>query len=157
MLIFPIANPTKPNPTGFVNLLSRWYAMVVPGPVSVPLGFRLLMGVLGAVLLAAAVLKAAGSERVAAVAAAEWTARAEVQGALISAEIVLGLWFLSGVGVRAARWAAIAVFAVFAGVSGSAALAGAPSCGCLGPVRVNPWGVLAFDLVAVFFLIVARP
>ena len=81
---------------------------------------------------------------------------AEVKGALISVELALGFWFVSGYGVRASRWVAIALFATFAAASSSAAFAGAASCDCLGAVKANPRVVLAFDVLVVLILLAVR-
>ncbi len=121
-----------------------------------PLTSRLLVGLLGAALVTAAILKAMGSSNAPTLAPFAWIARGEAKAVLVAAEIALGLWFISGVGLRAARWAAVVAFAAFSIASGSAVLVGAPSCDCLGPAPVSPAAILAFDLVAVFLLLLAR-
>jgi len=73
-------------------------------------------------------------------------------------EIALGAWLLSGVLRKAAWLAALCCFCVFAGVTFYRGLSGAASCGCFGPVHVNPWVTLsAVDLPAVIALAVFRP
>ncbi len=105
----------------------------------------------------AAMLKASGTESAAAYAVSGWSARAEVKPALIAIEIVLGLWFVSGYGLRAARWVALALFATFTLVSGAAVVTGEHSCGCLGNAQINPLAVMAFDSIAVLLVVAVRP
>jgi hypothetical protein len=52
---------------------------------------------------------------------------------------------------------AVATFAVFAGVSLKKALAGAPHCGCFGPVHMNPRVTTVVDAVMVALLLLAGP
>jgi hypothetical protein len=130
--------------------------MTAPHPTPVPTVSRRLVRLLGAVLLLAAVLKVSSTFEVSAVAKTGWLTDPGVKGALISLEVALGVWFVSGIGVRAARWAALVLFLSFSAASATAALAGAPSCGCMGAALVSPWLVMTFDLAAVLLLAVLR-
>ena len=73
------------------------------------------------------------------------------------AEIIFGLWMLSGL-LRRLTWAAaVTCFAAFCGVALYKGLSGAESCGCFGKLPVNPWYTLVLDLAAVVALVVWRP
>jgi hypothetical protein len=85
-----------------------------------------------------------------------WSSRA-FRIAAVEAEGFLGLWLLSGLWRRGARWAALAGFHVFFTVSLSRALAGEESCGCFGPVRIDPRWTAALDLAAILSLWRWRP
>jgi hypothetical protein len=85
-----------------------------------------------------------------------WTSRAFRIGA-VEAEALLGLWLLSGLRPRGARWAALAAFLAFFGISLSKALAGEASCGCFGRVPIGPQWTAAFDLGAILALWRWRP
>ena len=75
----------------------------------------------------------------------------------VETEIVLGLWFLSGLARRAAWIAALACFSVFSLVTLYKALSGDVSCGCFGRVEVNPWYTFVLDVAAVGALVLFRP
>ena len=130
--------------------------MASPITPQIPLSSRILMRVIGVVLIIAGGLKATGTDDVSVVAGTKLELRTEAKSALVSLEVLLGVWFLSGFGARAARWAAVVVFTVFTVASGSAVAAGSPTCGCLGGAKVNPAVVLTFD-VAVLLLLVLMP
>jgi hypothetical protein len=110
---------------------------------------------LGLVLLAAGVLKGY------AVATADLLPLREVHPwstdwfsmGLVEMELALGLWLVSGLYARPARWAGVAIFALFFEVSLYQTLMGQPSCGCLGKLTVPPWLMAPFDLAAVFGLL----
>lgn len=110
----------------------------------------------GVLLLVAALLKLAAGGEVSAVARSGLLARPGMNGAMVAVETLLGLWFVSGVGVRAARWAALGLFATFAIASGVAGVEGAASCGCMGAAQVSPWAVMVFDILVVLLLVVLR-
>jgi hypothetical protein len=80
-----------------------------------------------------------------------WSSRAFRIGA-IEAEGLLGLWLLSGLWPRGARWAALAAFQAFFAFSLSRALAGEETCGCFGRVPIDPRWTAALDLVAILAL-----
>ena len=105
----------------------------------------LVRGVLGLLLLSAAGLKAH----------AFWSETAQpimllssprAQVAIIETEALLGLWLMTGLYVRAARWIALSFFGVLASVSLYLAFLGESSCGCFGRVQVNPWFSFAIDV-----------
>jgi hypothetical protein len=112
--------------------------------------------VLGAVLLFAAAMKAyfplspPGAR-------AEWLSSPWVTLLAIEAEIVIGLWLLSGQCRLGAWYAALICFSIFSVVTLFQALSGAESCGCFGGLHTSPWLTLTFDVVAVAALIALRP
>lgn len=67
----------------------------------------------------------------------------------IAAEFVIGLVALWGIYWQHVRWVAINLFAGFAAYSLYLTLQGIESCGCFGPVKVNPWWTFGLDLVVV--------
>jgi len=77
--------------------------------------------------------------------------------AVIEVEILLGLWLLSGLAMRAAWLAALAFFAAGAAANVYLAVEGQRSCGCFGAVAVHPWWTVALDVVIVLFLVTVRP
>jgi hypothetical protein len=72
-------------------------------------------------------------------------------------EISVGLWLAVGLYPRLSRWAAVACFLAFLGVSLGKALAGEADCGCFGPLPVNPWITFGFDCAALAALLCSRP
>lgn len=112
--------------------------------------------VLGLLLLAAAGLKAQG---LALEPTGEHTilSSPRLEIAAIEAEILLGVWLLSGWAARFAWVAALAFFGILAGVSSYLALVGQQDCGCFGRVAVNPWLTFSIDIAAVAALLVWRP
>ena len=64
-------------------------------------------------------------------------------------ELLLGFWLISGHFPRAAWWAALGTFGVFAVVAAAKGIAGEESCGCFGRVSVSPWLTLTIDVSAV--------
>jgi hypothetical protein len=119
-------------------------------------GFRVLSIVLGVLLLATAGLKIHGlytdpyaQESIL------LTPRLLV--AVIEVEILLGLWLLSGLAMRAAWLAALAFFAAGASANVYLAVEGQRSCGCFGRVEVNPWATLGIDVTATLALLLCRP
>ena len=71
----------------------------------------------------------------------------------IQAEILLGIWLLSGQWPSPCRRAAIASFAAFTAYSAYRGLMGSCDCGCFGGYVVNPWLILLLDLLAVAALL----
>ena len=69
--------------------------------------------------------------------------------AAIGVELALGLLILSGLYWRTLRPFALLLFTGFAGYSLYLALNGAASCGCFGPVHVNPWWTFGLDCAVV--------
>ncbi len=76
---------------------------------------------------------------------------------LVEFELFFGLWLLSGLLPRLTRLAALACFSAFACYSLYKALSGSRSCGCFGPVQVNPWHTSTLDLAIVASLVRWRP
>jgi hypothetical protein len=114
---------------------------------------------LGTVLLAAGVLKGY------AVATADLASLREVHPlstdwlamGLVELELALGLWLVSGLYARQARWAGVAVFLLFFQISLYQAIMGQQSCGCLGKLTVPPGFMAPFDLAAIFGLLAWPP
>jgi len=75
--------------------------------------------------------------------------------AQIVVELVLGTLVLSGMYWRNLRWILILLFTAFASYSLYLALRGAASCGCFGPVRINPWWTFGLDLAVAIGLLVS--
>lgn len=76
---------------------------------------------------------------------------------LVTAELALGLWLVSGFKPGVARAAAILAFSVFACYSLIALVQGSVSCGCFGELKISPAVTLLVDLVAVGSLMILRP
>jgi hypothetical protein len=85
-----------------------------------------------------------------------WTSRSFLFG-VIEAESFLGLWLLSGLWARGARWTALAAFGVFFAVSLTKGLSGEASCGCFGPLPVSPQWSAGLDLGAIIALWLLHP
>jgi uncharacterized membrane protein YphA (DoxX/SURF4 family) len=75
----------------------------------------------------------------------------------VAFEISFGIWLLAGFSPRQTWAAALLCFVVFACVSLYKALSGHASCGCFGPVQVNPWYTTVFDATVVLLLLYFRP
>jgi len=75
----------------------------------------------------------------------------------IEAELILGLWLLSGFFTVAAWLTAISFFSILTVASLYMALTGQTSCGCFGRVTVSPWLAFAIDLAALVALALFRP
>jgi len=54
-------------------------------------------------------------------------------------EIALGIWLLSGIFKKLAWLVALTCFSTFSFITLHKGLSGASSCGCFGPVHINPW------------------
>lgn len=85
-----------------------------------------------------------------------WVSRSFWIGA-IEVECLLGLWLLSGLSLRRARWAAVPVFLTLFAISLSKALAGEENCGCFGRVPIDPRWTAGLDLGAILALGTWRP
>ncbi|MCK4823290.1 hypothetical protein KA005_46485, partial [bacterium] len=73
-------------------------------------------------------------------------------------ELALAIWLLSGLFKKAAWLATLLCFSVFSAITLYKGITGAESCGCFGPVHVNPWITLfAIELPAVLSLSIFRP
>jgi hypothetical protein len=80
-----------------------------------------------------------------------------VQAPQAAAEVLLGLWLLTGLLPRAAWWLATACFCAFLGISLFRAFSGESSCGCFGALHIHPWVTAALDGLLLFGLIAFRP
>ena len=80
-----------------------------------------------------------------------------IEGLQIEFELLLAA--LLALRIRpAATWGlAIATFAIFAGVAVKKVMAGLPSCGCFGPVHMNPRVTTGVDVVMIALLMFAGP
>lgn len=116
----------------------------------------LVGAVLGAVLLTAGAMKARQVAVTAEAPAIRIAALSPPAPLVISAECILGLWFLSGIRREKSRLAALGCFALFAGVSLSSAVTGERSCGCFGDAEISPLATASFDLAAVGALLCIR-
>lgn len=135
--------------TGSVWAKARWSG-------AAGAAYPIVATLVGVLLLAAALLKLAGS-----------TADSLGQNAAlfspaarmvtIQSELLLGLWLLSRWQAQAARWAALAFFVGLAAVSLWLVLQGQSSCGCLGRIAVHPWATLGLDLVVLAMLALINP
>lgn len=74
----------------------------------------------------------------------------------VKLEIVLGIWFATGVAPVYMRRVGIALFSLFAITTLTKVLQGHASCGCFGLVEVNPWVTFAIDCVAVALLLICQ-
>jgi hypothetical protein len=110
---------------------------------------------LGLLLVAAAALK--GYERLASAPTAFDTAIGGKWLVLFAAELelLLGLWLISGRSARVAWPVALACFAVFAVINALQVWYGEKSCGCFGPVHVDPKYVFVLDIVCCIVCIVS--
>ncbi len=73
-------------------------------------------------------------------------------------ELALAIWLLSGLFKKAAWLATLLCFSAFSAITLYKGITGAESCGCFGPVHVNPWITLfAIELPAVIALLIFRP
>lgn len=68
-------------------------------------------------------------------------------------ELGIGLLLLTGLYWQKLRWFALSLFTSFAGYSFYLACTGAASCGCFGPVHINPWWTFGLDSVVVLGLL----
>jgi hypothetical protein len=121
------------------------------------LAWQITRFVLGGVLLTSATLKL---HRVLVPPGSEGNGPFGARGLQLSAiaiETVLTLWLWSGWRPRAARCAAIALFALFAAVGLRQAASGVLSCDCFGNVVVSPWISFAFAVATVAWLALIEP
>ena len=113
--------------------------------------------VLGVVLLLAGSLKTYDAF------AGAWTSQPETavgrwgMGGAVALEIVLGLWLLLGHKPVITRKLVYLCFTAFLGVSLAKALARESSCGCFGPVPMNPWITAGMDALVLLALLLFRP
>ncbi len=118
--------------------------------------YAFLSRILGVLLLVAAGLKVDGLA-VDPLAQDSFLSSPRLQIATIQAEILLGLWLLSGWSARASWVAALVFFGALGGTSLYLALVGQASCGCFGRVLVSPWWSFGLDAAVLAALAVFRP
>jgi hypothetical protein len=117
---------------------------------------RAVPAALGLVLVMAAGLKLAGNS-ISPVPGVGWLSVPGVQMAVVTSELFVGGWLLSGI-VKPFAWlAAVGLFSAFALVSGYLGFIGQASCGCFGSIEASPWAAFAVDLVAVAALLLVCP
>jgi hypothetical protein len=75
----------------------------------------------------------------------------------VEAELILGLWAISGVAHKLACTILALAFSSFALIAFAEAIHGATSCGCFGGLTTNPWHTAIFDSLAAVALIFFRP
>ncbi|NNM85658.1 MAG: hypothetical protein HKL96_07880 [Phycisphaerales bacterium] len=75
----------------------------------------------------------------------------------VIAELILGLWLISGFEHRTTWWLATLTFLAFSGYSALRFFAGKATCGCFGLVHVPPLYTLVMDLVIVAGLVYVKP
>jgi hypothetical protein len=110
---------------------------------------RLVGLLLGAVLAAAAVMKAVSISRLAPFSfSTDWPGVV-----LVAGEAALGSLLLVNLWRAVTRVAALVLFSAFAAYSLRAVLNGRATCGCFGDAPVSPLAMLAFDLVAITMLV----
>lgn len=119
-------------------------------------GHDALRGLLAAVLVAAAALKAHEVATTSAPETGMLTSR-WLLIAVVEAEWCFALWLLARGSLRLKWCIALMCFGAFACVSGYKGFTGEISCGCFGRVPVNPWYTFCLDIATVILLIVFRP
>lgn len=110
----------------------------------------------GAVLLLAAGLKAYGLLQ-GVMPTHGWLSLPSAQIAVVTAEMLLAVWLLSGVAAGAAWLTAVLTFSTFAAYSTYLGYLGVASCGCFGAVTVSPWVAFLIDTVVLGCLLIRRP
>lgn len=77
---------------------------------------------------------------------------------MIPLEMGLGIWLLSGLFIKAGWLLAVSFFSVFTVLTLYMGLTGEESCGCFGPIDVNPWiTFFAVDITVLLGLLIFRP
>jgi len=77
--------------------------------------------------------------------------------AFTTVEIFLGCMLVTGLCGPQVRWATVALFCCFLGVSLVKALSGAQSCGCFGRIPVSPWWAAIVDMAVLSALVWPDP
>lgn len=113
-------------------------------------------------LIAGLVLIGAGTLKVIAVFGpptpdASWTADPATQVMLAQAEVLLGIWLLTGWKRGLAWLAALSTFLIFAASAAAKEWVGAPECGCFGRVKAPPLVALAIDVALILALLSCPP
>lgn len=106
----------------------------------------------GGILIAAAILKCYGA----------WHGDAPeipllrsiwAQVALVQVELILGTWLISGIAPRFSHIAAILAFSCFLAAASYQVVQQARSCGCFGPVRLDPRITVGLDAAVLIALL----
>jgi hypothetical protein len=118
--------------------------------------YRVVARLLGLLLLLAAVLKLYGLA-VGPVAKVGFFSAAWFQALVVSFEIGLGLWLVSGEWAVWSWLVSLLTFTIFAGISFRAAWVGQATCNCFGPVPLSPWYAFGLDVGVLALLGLARP
>jgi hypothetical protein len=117
----------------------------------------LILRLVGALLLVAAGLKGYQAVTEPMAGSDIWTNR-NFLILTVELELAMGIWLVSGLFKKLAWLAGVFAFVGFSGVTLYKGLTGAESCGCFGPVHVNPWITLfAIDIPVVIVLAIFRP
>jgi len=116
--------------------------------------FRFLRIVLGILLLCASLLK---SYELFSSSAINEALTRDLLLALITAELVIGGWFISGYKQRLVWAVALLIFSGFACYSAISIFLGHKTCGCFGRLAVNPHLTFLIDLFVVWVLLLCRP
>ena len=115
-----------------------------------PASWSIVRVVVGVVLVAASILKLAGTQSSSTV--PQWT-----QIGIAISELFLGSWLLSGRASAVARAIAIVLFLAFTGWALESLMSGETTCGCFGALRISPQISVIVDAVILLVLILARP
>jgi thiol-disulfide isomerase/thioredoxin len=118
---------------------------------------RIVTAVAGAILIIASVLKIYQLLTEPIISAGFWESW-EFFLIQIPLELGLGIWLLSGLFRKAAWVVALLAFGIFIIVTLQKGLTGEKSCGCFGPVEVDPWITLScIDITLFLGLLIFRP
>ncbi len=117
---------------------------------------KLIPRALGLLLLVAAALKFHGLA-LTPVSPMGWFSAPWFQVIVIQAEVVLGVWLVSGRAPTFAWLLATVTFSLFAAVSFYQGMVGRASCGCFGRLPVSPWYAFGIDIIVLVCLGFGRP
>jgi len=123
-------------------------------PPSRALG-NLVRVLLGGILIAAAILKCYGARR-GQVSEPALLRSIYAQVALVEAELILGAWLISGIAPRISHVAALLAFSCFLIAACYEVTLRARSCGCFGPVPMDPRLTAILDTAALIVLLSCR-
>lgn len=111
----------------------------------------LIYCVFGLILLTSVAFKIAGSREVSLVSAS--STLPDVSLLIVGAELLVGLWIISGVAAQVGRFVAILLLLAFLTVNLVGAYKGEPSCGCFGAVKIPPLYVAIAEAMYVVALV----